>query len=133
MKPYIYGFRGCIVVYRVASSSTPRLTRATNAGRPTPTSGHPHPLPTVDSITVNFGSFELFKFLCTLAILWSWGARFIWVFSGSQDLYIFMYLQLTPQKRVGEVFIVNFFTRNEAKLNQGVSKDGQDHKLGDVF
>jgi hypothetical protein len=26
-KPYIYSFRGCIPVYRVTSSSTPRLTQ----------------------------------------------------------------------------------------------------------
>jgi hypothetical protein len=33
---------------------------------------------------------------------------------------------------VGEVFVVKFFTGEEAKLNQGEPKDGQYHKLGDV-
>jgi hypothetical protein len=33
---------------------------------------------------------------------------------------------------MGEVFLVKIFTRNKAKLNQGVSKYGQDHKLGDT-
>jgi hypothetical protein len=43
-----------------------------------------------------------------------------------------MHLQLISQKRVGDVFVVKFFTKNKAKLNHGVSKDDQNHKLGDA-
>jgi hypothetical protein len=41
---------------------------------------------------------------------------------------------LTPRKRVGEVFVVKLFSQvDEGKLNQDVSQYGQYHKLGDVI
>jgi hypothetical protein len=38
-----------------------------------------------------------------------------------------MHLHLISQKRVGDVFVVKFSTKNKAKLNQGVFKDDQNH------
>jgi hypothetical protein len=38
----------------------------------------------------------------------------------------------TPHKRVGEVFVLKFFTKNEAKPNEDISKNDANHKLGDV-
>jgi hypothetical protein len=55
------------------------------------------------------------------------------VFLKWQDLYLLCTNNLTPQKRVGEVFCSEIFSQGyEAKLNRRELKDGQNHKLGDT-
>jgi hypothetical protein len=54
------------------------------------------------------------------------------VFSRQQDFIYFYALMIDPAESGRSLCNKVFFKVNEAKLNQDVSKDGQDHKLGDA-
>jgi hypothetical protein len=84
-------------------------------------------------LSFNWILFELFKMLCTLATLYTWWANFIWVFFECQFISVYA-LIINPAEKEWERFLQwSFHIGNKTKLNQGVSKDGEDHKLGDYL
>ena len=44
----------------------------------------------------------------------------------------FVPTNVTPQKRDGRKFCVEVFSQGLEEMHQELSKDGEDHKLGDV-
>ena len=49
-----------------------------------------------------------------------------------QGTYLFITTNITPQKRNGRNGVLKFFSQGLEEMHQELSKDGEDHKLGDV-
>ena len=49
-----------------------------------------------------------------------------------QGTYLFITINVPPQKRDGRNGVLNFFSQGLEEMHQELSNDGEDHKLGDV-
>ena len=49
-----------------------------------------------------------------------------------QEAYLFISTDITPQKRNGRNIVLKFFSQGLEEMHHELSKDGENHKLGDV-
>ena len=49
-----------------------------------------------------------------------------------QKTYLFISTNVTPQKRNGRNVVLKFFSQGLEEMHHELSKDGENHKLGDV-
>ena len=49
-----------------------------------------------------------------------------------QQAYLFISTNITPQKRNGRNSVLKFFSQGLEEMHHELSKDGENHKLGDV-
>ena len=49
-----------------------------------------------------------------------------------QETYLFISTNVTPQKRNGRNSVLKFFSQGLEEMHHELSKDGENHKLGDV-
>ena len=49
-----------------------------------------------------------------------------------QETYLFITTNVTPRKRNGRNGVIKFFSQGLEEMHQELSKDGEDHNLGDV-
>ena len=49
-----------------------------------------------------------------------------------QETYLFISTNITPQKRDGKNCVLKFFSQGLEEMHHELSKDGENHKLGDV-